>query len=253
MNGNPISYTDPFGMARETLEQTQGLAGFDIHLLLDVAGMVPVVGEFADATNAVLYLSKGQYVDATVSASAMIPIVGNLGTGVRSTSKVAGKIDTRKADYIKKLRYDKGYKNPNKINYDEFGEYGDLKKRKDTKGQAHHLNQNAIYRDVIPPNKGISIDLEGNAFADIDTEHYLAHEYTEKFLDNYRYGGVKHPQLPTNGELALAVRESLIYAGKSTAVADYAYSIARKQRLEYNLGDDDEIPRMSRKIYQKKR
>lgn len=32
-------------MDRENLEQTQDLAGFDIHLLLDVDGMITVIGQ----------------------------------------------------------------------------------------------------------------------------------------------------------------------------------------------------------------
>ena len=96
VNGNPISYTDPFGMARETLEQTQGLAGFDIHLLLDVAGMVPVIGEFADATNALLYLGKGQYGNAALSGAAMIPFAGNFVTGGKLGLKVSGKLASSK-------------------------------------------------------------------------------------------------------------------------------------------------------------
>lgn len=152
VNGNPISYTDPFGMARETLEQTQGLAGFDIHLLLDVAGMIPVIGEFADATNAVLYLSKGQYVDATVSASAMIPIVGNLGTGARSTSKVVGKLDHRKAEYIKKLRDDKGYKNPNKVIKSEKNKARKLLDSEGDIGTYSYLNKKGHKGDDVTPH-----------------------------------------------------------------------------------------------------
>lgn len=54
-------------------------------------------------------------------------------------------------------------------------EYGILKNDKSISGQAHHLNQNAAYRDVIPPEKGVSVKLEGNAFTQPGTPHYDAH------------------------------------------------------------------------------
>ena len=46
---------------------------------LDVVGFIPVVGEIADAANAVIYLAQGDYVNAGISALAIIPIVGDLG------------------------------------------------------------------------------------------------------------------------------------------------------------------------------
>lgn len=201
VNGNPISYTDPFGMARETLERTQGLAGFDIHLLLDVAGMIPVIGEFADATNAVLYLSKGQYVDATVSASAMIPIVGNLGTSVRTTTKVVGKIDPKKelASDSKTVQFAekklqkhrdkiaKGGVAPQHKNELVVGRYGDLK---NTNGpyadvgdnvEGHHLvSKEFLERYGIDIKDGIAINMH-------KIRHSGTHTYKarESFIPEY--------------------------------------------------------------------
>ena len=43
---------------------------------LDVLGMVPVVGEFADGANVGIYLIRGNYTDATLSAAAMVPFLG---------------------------------------------------------------------------------------------------------------------------------------------------------------------------------
>ena len=48
---------------------------------LDVAGLVPVVGEFFDGINALIYLARGDYLNAGLSAAAMIPIAGWGATG----------------------------------------------------------------------------------------------------------------------------------------------------------------------------
>ncbi|NVK66846.1 MAG: ParB N-terminal domain-containing protein [Flavobacteriales bacterium] len=48
----------------------------DIHVALDVAGAVPVVGEIFDGINALIYTFEGDHVNAGISAAAMIPIIG---------------------------------------------------------------------------------------------------------------------------------------------------------------------------------
>ena len=52
-----------------------------VHTTLDVIGLVPVVGELADGLNAGLYLFKGDYMNASLSAAAMIPVAGDVATG----------------------------------------------------------------------------------------------------------------------------------------------------------------------------
>ena len=47
--------------------------------------------------------------------------------------------------------------------------YKNLRKNKEISGQAHHLNQDAAFRDYIPRNDGLSVKLEGNIFKDIDS------------------------------------------------------------------------------------
>ncbi|SDM08848.1 intein N-terminal splicing region [Lentzea albidocapillata subsp. violacea] len=46
------------------------------HTVLDVAGLVPGLGEIADGINAVWYLAEGNYTDAALSAAGMIPFGG---------------------------------------------------------------------------------------------------------------------------------------------------------------------------------
>jgi RHS repeat-associated protein len=67
-NHAPLGWRDPTGKAPEWL-----------HAALDVAGMVPVIGEIADGANALIYLSEGRYVEAGISAMGMIPVLGEAG------------------------------------------------------------------------------------------------------------------------------------------------------------------------------
>lgn len=52
-------------------------------IVLDVAGLVPGVGEIADGANALISLGRGNYADAALSAAAMIPFVGWGGTAAK--------------------------------------------------------------------------------------------------------------------------------------------------------------------------
>lgn len=51
------------------------------HSVLDVVGLVPVIGEPADAANAAWYTAEGDYTNAALSAAAMVPIAGWVATG----------------------------------------------------------------------------------------------------------------------------------------------------------------------------
>lgn len=57
------------------------------HTILDVVGMIPVVGEIADGINAVWYLAEGDYLNAALSAAALVPFAGAAAT----TAKLIGK------------------------------------------------------------------------------------------------------------------------------------------------------------------
>ena len=67
-----------------------------VHTALDLAGLVPGVGEIADGANAALYTAKGDYANAAISAAAMIPGIGSAATGTRLATK-AGKQVTEAA------------------------------------------------------------------------------------------------------------------------------------------------------------
>lgn len=67
------------------------------HGVLDVVGLIPVVGEVADGVNAVIYLAEGDKVNAALSAAAMLPIGGQAATAAKlgmkgaEATKAAGK------------------------------------------------------------------------------------------------------------------------------------------------------------------
>ncbi|WP_433263647.1 polymorphic toxin-type HINT domain-containing protein [Actinosynnema sp. CS-041913] len=76
--GNPISAVEIDG-------HLFGLSFSDIgHAVLDVAGMIPVVGEVADLANAAWYAAEGNYVDAALSAASAIPFAGYAATAVKA-------------------------------------------------------------------------------------------------------------------------------------------------------------------------
>lgn len=51
------------------------------HTALDIVGLVPVVGEVADGINAAWYAAEGDWLNASLSLAAMVPIAGWVATG----------------------------------------------------------------------------------------------------------------------------------------------------------------------------
>jgi len=126
--------------------------------------------------------------------------------------------------------------------------YDNLSGDTSIEGQAHHLNQNAAYRDVIPSGQGISIKLRGNAFTEPGSEHYEAHAGLEPFWEEYRPAGSVPP--PSNLEYTKALADSLRASGKSEAEVRLAVSAAILQRVEYGALGGMPVPRVPRRIYQ---
>lgn len=59
------------------------------HTALDIAGLVPVIGEAADLANAAWYAAEGDYVNAGLSAAAAIPFLGYAAVGAKIALKGA--------------------------------------------------------------------------------------------------------------------------------------------------------------------
>ena len=74
------------------------------HLALDIAGLVPGIGEAADLTNALWYSKKGQYLMAGFSIVSMIPGMGDLfgkgGKGLALLAKGGGKLGPKAAKHL---------------------------------------------------------------------------------------------------------------------------------------------------------
>ncbi len=127
----------------------------------------------------------------------------------------------------------------------ETGSYRDLgEDLRGTGEQANHLNQDAAFRSVIPTEDGIANAMQGNAFVEPGTPHYDFHEHLEGFWSQFRRGGVRAGQFPTNAEYGTALTKSLRAGGYNAAEARMLASRARAQRLEYGLMDWDLVPRV---------
>ncbi|MGV3461301.1 MAG: AHH domain-containing protein [Flavobacterium sp.] len=105
-----------------------------LHYGLDIAGLVPAVGEVADLANGVIYTVEGDGVNATLSFSAMIPVAGIGATLVKYGKKVITLADGTKTT----LKWIK-----NTQNLYTFGERSQLRKvlglAIGDARQAHHI------------------------------------------------------------------------------------------------------------------
>jgi hypothetical protein len=70
-----------------------------IHLALDIAGFVPVIGEVADVANGLLYLAEGDYVNAGISFVGAIPLAGDSAKAGRAVTKGAKFADAAVSAY----------------------------------------------------------------------------------------------------------------------------------------------------------
>ena len=93
-------------------------------------------------------------------------------------------------------------------------------KKSAASGQAHHISQNAAFRDVIDPGEGLSIKLKGNILTEPNSPHYKAHKTLESFWNDYRKGGKYYGSKPTVQQYNKSAYRSLINANISKKDAD---------------------------------
>lgn len=80
----------------------------------------------------------------------------------------------------------------------------------------------------------------------------MIHDLLEEFWNQFRRGGDRYGELPTNIEYSKAVLDSLKKIGYSKQEALEITRQSIKQRVEYGLLGGDLVPRIPGKIYQTK-
>lgn len=115
------------------------------HLALDLAGFVPVVGEAADFTNAIMYVKEGKYLFAALSLISMIPEVGDaIGKGTKALAYLA-KLSPDAAELVikhgpKVADAIRGMRIMIKANMHTIeGIFEKISEREELKGHASHL------------------------------------------------------------------------------------------------------------------
>jgi len=138
--GGGSAPVDPYKKYKEELEaynirqgrsryyETQGNPLDDLQGVLDVVGLVPVAGELFDGINRLLYIGRGDKINASASFSAMIPFAGiGLKYGIKGIGKKAvGEVGS---DLIRVRHHTsstglKGIKNSGSINASRGLPYG---------------------------------------------------------------------------------------------------------------------------------
>jgi hypothetical protein len=133
------------------------------------------------------------------------------------------------------------------------GPYGKLSGTLPPGFQAHHLNQNAVYRKFIPRTKGLSVGIRGNILTEPGTPHYIYHRSMEQFWDQYRDGGSLEFTMPTNAEYAEASRRALIASGLSPQQASEVAARAAAQRTASGLSESAPVPEIPIAIWRRRR
>ena len=77
VNNDPVNYVDLWGLLASEGHINWNAVLDGVQAGLDVAGLVPGVGEIADGVNALISLGRGDVAGATLSATSMLPIVGD--------------------------------------------------------------------------------------------------------------------------------------------------------------------------------
>ena len=131
--------------------------------------------------------------------------------------------------------------------------YNNMRNDPNVTGQSHHLSQNAVFKNAIPQGDGLCVELNGNAFSEIGSPHYEAHNSLERFWNQYRPGGGVYREYPTIGEYNRAVYDSLLSTDKFTPQeAAYAVRKAYEQQRSVGFMNSDFVPRIPGKLPQKK-
>ena len=105
--------------------------------------------------------------------------------------------------------------------------------------QAHHLAQDAIYRDRISKAQGITMSVEGDAIREPNSQHGVEHNYYTTELEQYYKTGTK----PTHREFAEIMMGGMMEIGVHPAVRNYALDRVIRQLVENGIDLEKEIDR----------
>ncbi|MER6617024.1 DNRLRE domain-containing protein [Streptomyces xantholiticus] len=193
--GNPISFVELDGH----------LFGIDIslsdvgHAALDVAGMVPVIGEVADVANGVWYAAEGNYEDAALSMAAAIPGIGAAATAAKYAKKGA-----KAADAIKGSNKASNAKPKHKKPQDETkakpkSKPKHKKESKPKDGERSSCKKPATQNSFVPGTKVLMVDGSSKNIEDLKQGEYVVASDPEtgelqarKVTDTITGDGVKH-------------------------------------------------------------
>ena len=226
LDNNPASYVD-------WLDVTQ--------ITIDTVGLIPVLNVPASVTSAGISAYKGDWAGAGMSLAAVIPFEGDAAEalkiardakGLTKEVGIAGRELSNESNLVAK-------------------EYGTLKNEtKGTSDQSHHLNQNAAYGTShggpIPINNGLSIPLKGTIHSGDAHENF--HRSMEEFWNEFRAGGSKPGDTPTNVQYSAALRKALKDAGVADGDIMTLVRQASRQRHQYGLGGRALVPRVLGRI-----
>jgi hypothetical protein len=158
------------------------------HGVLDVAGLVPYIGEAADGANALWYLAEGDKKNAALSAAAMVPFVGMGATGAKFGSKASKLIKNKKIiNKVKKALPKNQLKaNPNML-------YRGVAKKPNTGGHLDAIKAGVLRAkpaDQIAPKMTGAFDMAKRFSGKASTGKSHQLYATPKLSKAKEYGGV---------------------------------------------------------------
>lgn len=129
---DPVNLIDPSGLEANT-------RGLDcLQLLLDLGGVLDPTGTL-DGVNALIYLMRGQYKLAAISALQMPPVIGNLGLAARGATEVGQGLGRA------------GKQGPPNSIYEQLDDAGSIRSRTFYDGNGHPFSR----QDFDHPHGGL--------------------------------------------------------------------------------------------------
>ncbi len=96
LEGDILIFDEPISGDSLGCVRDKDLSAMDIvHGALDIAGFIPVLGAVPDGINALIYVAEGDWVNAGISAFAMIPAIGDGAKAAVMGGKAAVKISAK--------------------------------------------------------------------------------------------------------------------------------------------------------------